>query len=369
MRKISVFFGVMRFFLFGCLLVFICSVCFADESSQICVVRLKSLDLSPSKIESIEKSLPAAISDSHIYLSLLLDGKIVWVSPKREVLPKQTHFDWPNDSISSVGILWSKGNTLTVKVFLSDDPTDATISAGGIGGLGGAGLGAAIGGTLAGIFTGGLGAPAGAAIGAAIGGGIGGAGGAIAGAISAKDTLVLEKYFEDVDYFPLSEKIEISETNALGESDNASVSFAMDEIHKPLPEGSLNLQQKYLVCVKDIFLTENLCLRGGKDLQKNRYYLKLKNGESSLRWPLEKETFSLNPGNHFDPKFMTVLVNTGESTEITIFEQDKGRDDVVFSSKVARLNGKNWVFQGKSYSTGPVDQRSFVICETYGPIH
>lgn len=342
----------------------------SDEpaSSGIYVVRLQSISLSDSLLSNIQKSFAAKVSDTFVYVSLLVDGETVWVSPKKKVMPQERHFDWPNDVASSSGLLWSQGENITVKVFLSDDAKDASLSAGGVGGVGGAGLGAAIGGALAGLVSGGLGAPAGAVIGAAIGGAVGGTSGALAGAISSKDTLVMEKYFEKPETLPLAQKIEFESVNSMGERATGQVLFSLDRTQESLASGMLSLQKKYLVRLKSINLSSVAARKGGKKTDENRYYLVFQNGKEKVRWPAGKATISIPSNREIHPECLMVLVNRGETTELKIFEQDKGKDDLVFSSTVAKLDGKAWVFQGKCYPDDHDDSRSYMVCESFGPM-
>lgn len=348
------------------------SHCFGEETnSGIYTIRLKSLDLDRSIIQNIEKSLPAKGSNTYLYVTLLKDGKPIWYSTKRKIIAGETHFDWPNDPSAYCSMLWSPDSTITIKVFLSDEPIEAALSAGAVGVAGGAGAGALIGGTLAGLFSGGLGAPAGAIIGAAIGGAIGGTGGVTVGAIAAKDTLAFEKHFDGAEEFPISENIVVSKTSPLGELVENRISFVTQQKNEPLGANQLELQKKYLVRVKDIYLSEYACQKGGKAIEENRYYMILRIGNTSVRWPVnEKEYFSYDPNMPISPEVLVVFVNTGEETEIAIYSKVRLlKDALIFSSKVAKLDGKNWVFQGASYSSDPQDQSSKVVCETYGPIN
>ena len=118
-------------------------------------------------------------------------------------------------------------------------------------------------------------------------------------------------------------------------------------------------------------MSEYACQKGGKVVEENRYYMILRIGNTLVRWPVnEKEYFSYDPNMPISPEVLVVFVNTGEETEISIYSKVRLlKDALIFSSKVAKLDGKNWVFQGASYSSDPQDRSSKVVCETYGPIN
>ena len=104
-------------------------------------------------------------------------------------------------------------------------------------------------------------------IGAAIGGAIGGRRVTV-GAIAAKDTLAFEKHFDGVEEFPISENIVVSKTSPLGELVENRISFVTQQKNEPLGANQLELQKKYLVRVKDIYLSEYACQKGGRLLRK-----------------------------------------------------------------------------------------------------
>ncbi len=132
----------------------------------------------------------------------------------------------------------------------------------------------------------------------------------------------------------------------------------------------MELQKKYLVLVKEIDLSAYAWQKGGKDLNENRYYMILRNGEFTTRWPEnDKEYFSYNSQMPLKPELVVILVNSAEETEFAIYSKRMlWNYMLVFSSKVAKLDGKNWVFQGTSYSSDPNDRTSKIVCETYGPL-
>jgi hypothetical protein len=165
-----------------------------ESEGSLYAVRLVSAEIPLAKQKEIKKAFGAGLSETYIYTCILADGNLIWRSKKLKIVGNEAKFIWnATDPTSLAGIFWDTKSELMLKAFLSDDMTDATVSAGTIGAAGGAGLGALIGGIAAGVFTGGLGAPAGALIGAGIGGAAGGAGGAAFGAVSADDKVVFEK--------------------------------------------------------------------------------------------------------------------------------------------------------------------------------
>lgn len=358
--------------IFLLLLIFLdCPICQAkSEESQLYTVRLQSLFIDQSLTSDLHTIFGKKGSNTYLYVSLFIDGKLNWISPKKKVLPGQTHFEWPNDFSACSSFFWSPKTPITVKAFFSDDALEAAAVGGAIGVAGGATSGALIGGIVAGAISGGIGAPVGALIGAAIGGAAGGAGGIATGAISAEDKLVFEKSLRNCEEFPLLEDVVVSEINNLGESLESKISFISQSKMTPIGTNQLELQKKYLVRIKEIELSAYAWQKGGEDLNKNRYYLVLRNGESTIRWPKnDKEYFSYNSQMLLKPELLVILANSGEETEIAIYSKRKlWKDKLVFSSQVAKLDGKNWVFQGVSYSSDPNDRSSKIVCETYGPL-
>lgn len=333
--------------------------------SKLYATRLQSITVPKHIQEQSAKKMGAAISSTYIYLVLACDGKPAWISPKQKVFENQTKFQWPDTPASVAALLWEKNTLVTVRVFLSDDKIEASASAAGIGAAGGAGAGALIGGIAAGVFTGGLGAPAGALIGAAIGGGAGAAAGGATGALSANDRILFEADWDGKETFPIDGMLEYSVTD-LGEKYTALVSFKLLEAKAPAEQGTLELGAKYIVRLRTVELSTKAALKGEKKPDKARYYFVLQQGAQEYSF-LEDSPIAITPGIVKDPEIITILKNTGELTQVHIYEDDLLSDDLVFSSTIGKIDGKSWVFIGKAASDDGGDA-SYIDFETYGPL-
>lgn len=338
-------------------------------------VRLRSVDLAKAKVAEAEGNLPKAqklaTATRFVYVSVVQDGRLVFVSPEKRLGKGQLHLDWADSDLGAyAGLIWdAEGHDVTVRVCLTTDGTRAARNLGAGGALGGAGAGALIGGVLAGVFTGGLGAPAGAAIGAAIGGLVGAGAGVATGLLSKEDCVLMEKVIEKNKAFPLRGKVNKTDKGQLGERWTQSVSFAVTETKEPVKRGELKLQEYYIVRLKEIGLTEYAAKKGEDDPADCRYYVELQCGAKTYTFRNSSaERFRLDTGRPFRPEIYTVFLNTGDETEVRIYEHDRIRDDLVFSSRVARLDGRTWVFQEKVRASDTRGPGSYVVFETFGPL-
>lgn len=333
--------------------------------ANVYATRLQSINIPHSLQEKSAKEIGAALSGTYVYVVIVSDGTPVWVSPKQRVIRNQTRFEWPATQASNAALLWEKGNKISMRVFLSDNKLEATVSGAGIGAAGGAGAGALIGGIAAGVFTGGLGAPAGALIGAAIGGGAGATAGVATGALSANDRIVFELECLNHADFPLNGKFEYDAVE-LGEKHTASVEFRLLEAKTPATQGSLSLGEKYIVRIRNIHLTEAAALKGGKKIDKAKYYIVLQQGEE--KYPFHKDNpLALTTGIDVNTSTITVLKNTGQATKTHIYKKNLLFDDLVFSSTIGKIDGRSWVFIGTA-SSDDVSDGSYVVLETFGPL-
>ncbi len=335
------------------------------DSSRLYAIRLQSVTVPTHFQEKCSKELGAKLSSTYIYVTLVCDGKPVWISPKQKLIKNQTRFEWRDTPNSVAALLWERGDDLGLRVFLSDDRVEASASASGVGMVGGAGAGALIGGIAAGVFTGGLGAPAGALIGGLIGGGTGAAGGGIVGAVSANDRILFEVACSHSDAFPLNGVLEHTK-EYIGEKYTASVCFDLLETKAATKQGELKLGEKYIVRMRTINLSEAAARKGEKKTENATYYIVLRQGDKKYSF-MKDEPFSLPTEIDFDPSIITVLKNTGEATQIRIYEQDRLRDDLVFTSTIGKIDGKSWAFIGRN-SADDVNDTSYVVFETFGPL-
>ena len=335
------------------------------EQARLYATRLQSVCV-PTNIQAeCAKSIGASLSSTYVYVVVACDGKPIWISPKNKVIVNQTRFEWPDTLSATAVLLWEKNTTVTVRVFLSDDKVEASASAAGIGAAGGAGIGALIGGIAAGVFTGGLGAPAGALIGAAIGGGTGAVAGGATGALSANDRILFELECSAKDAFPVAGTLEYI-VKSLGEKQSASVSFKLLESKAPARQGELELGQKYIVRLRTIELSKGSALKGESEPEEASYYIVLRQG--SNKYPLLKDKpISIPPDIGMNPNIYAVLKNTGESTQVYIYEKDSISDDLVFTSKIGKIDGRSWVFIGKA-TADDVKDNSSILFETFGPL-
>lgn len=348
--------------------IFLGSIASADsgnESSQLYATRLQAIEVPAYFIDASAKSAGATLSETYIYVSISANGKPVWNSPKQTRAQNQNRFEWPDDSSSIATLLWENGNTVSVRVFLSDDKLQATASAAAVGTAGGAGGGALIGGILAGVFTGGLGAPAGAAIGAAVGGGVGLIGGGATGAISANDRIVFEMDLPRDGSFPLDGLLEHIK-NVSGEVHTATIDFKLIESKTPAGQGGLEIGQKYIVRLRSIYLSESAAVKGETNTEEATYYIVLEQGKEKYTFFDDKPCKLLTDIEN-DLSIITVLKNTGETTGVKVYENDRLRDDLVFSSRVGKVDGKSWSFIGRVLSDD-VNDNSYVRFETFGPL-
>ncbi len=345
------------------------STAFAEEAGALYGARLQSIDLSSEAVANSKKSFAAKGSDTYVYVSVVVDGRVLWISPKKKFVKGEKHIDWPNGSASTCGIFWEPGMPVTLKVFASDDETDAVVRAGIVGASTGAGVGAVLGGLL-GAFGGPLApatVPLGVGIGAAIGGGVGATTGGMVGKMAATDHLLVEKHLNNNDLFPLNGSIDINTQDGLGGESTSTVSFIMTRSQKAVEKGNLELGKTYLVRFKEIRLSEYALRKGGKDIEKSRYRIVLRVRKKKYPFPKE-DKLRLNAGQVTDPNVITILKNEGDETEVLVYETDFLRDDLVFSARIAKLDGKSWVFQGKSTASDIADEESCVVIETYGPM-
>jgi hypothetical protein len=336
-----------------------------SEQARLYATRLQSVSV-PANIQvECAKNIGASLSSTYVYVVVACDGKPVWISPKNKVVFNQTRFEWPNTLNSTAVLLWAKNSHVSVRVFLSDDTVEASASAAGVGAAGGAGLGALIGGVAAGVFTGGFGAPVGALIGAAIGGGTGAVAGVATGALSANDRILFELECPAKGAFPVNGTLEYS-VKSLGEKKTASISFRLLESRAPARQGELELGQKYIVRLRTIELSNGAALKGENEPQKAKYYVVLQQGSIKYQF-LENKPISIPPDISINPAIYTVLKNTGESTQVYIYEEDSISDDLVFTSKIGKIDGGSWVFIGKA-TADDVKDTSYVLFETFGPL-
>lgn len=336
-----------------------------DESSRLYATRLQSVTVPIYLQEQCSKEIGAALSSTYIYVVLACDGAPVWISPKQKLMKNQTRFEWPDAPGSTAALLWDKGTTVSIRTFLSDDKVEASASGAGIGAAGGAGAGALIGGIAAGVFTGGLGAPAGALIGAAIGGGAGAAAGGATGALSANDRILFETEVAKGAEFPLNGALEHT-VKSLGEKHTASVVFTLLESKAAATQGGLELGEKYIVRIRTIHLSQRAALKGEKETDKSRYYVVLQQGDNKYEFGEEKP-FALPSDIDFSPSVITVLKNTGQATQVHIYEDDMVGDDLVFTSTIGKIDGKSWAFIGRA-TPDDVNDTSYVDFETFGPL-
>lgn len=336
-----------------------------NKSSRLYATRLQSVTVPIYLQEQCAKKIGATISSTYIYVVLACNGVPVWISPKQKLMENQTRFDWPDATGSTVALLWKKGTTVSIRVFLSDDKIEASASGAGIGAAGGAGAGALIGGIAAGVFTGGLGAPAGALLGAAIGGGAGAAAGGATGALSAKDRILFETEVPKGDEFPLNGTLEYT-VKSLGEKHTASVVFTLLESKAAATQGGLELGEKYIVRIRTIHLSQRAALKGETDTDKSRYYVVLQQGDNKYNFG-EDKPFAMPSDIDFTPSFITVIKNTGQATQVHIYEDDTFGDDLVFTSTIGKVDGKSWAFIGR-VTPDDVNDTSYVDFETFGPL-
>jgi hypothetical protein len=333
-------------------------------------------------LDTARKGLAEKLSETtgigltkYVYVALFVEGKLMWRSSKVELHGGELELNWSEkDEGAFTGLVWDPGDNVTVKVFLHVDPQEAGLKTGGQGAVGGAGAGALIGGLLAGAFTGGLGAPAGAAIGALIGGAAGGGVGVAAGALSSADQVVMETTIKSSEQFPLYETLARTEKDSTGNQWTQSVEFVVTEMKEPVPEGGLQLKKHYLVRLKEINLSECAVRKADEDPKGCEYYVVLRRGDEEYRFRTGSEEagsrLRIDAGTPIDPDVYTPLLNTGEETEVRIYERDwyLNPNELVFSSKVARLDGRTWAFQGTIHADDAADTGSYVVFETY-PIH
>ena len=343
-----------------------------EASDNLYVLRLQSVSLSEQALQKAKKPFAAQGSKTYLYVVVTVDGNRMWVSPKQIINTNQLIFEWANDQTSTFAIPWSIDSRLTLQAFVTDDAVEASISAAAAGGVGAAGLGAVIGGIVGCVATlpagclGGI--VPGAALGAAIGGAAGATGGAIIGGISAKDQLVAEKVFDEKSNFPLDGKVLISSVDGLGGDSSCSIIFKQTQTFSPKQNNELSLQKRYLVRLKEINLSE-VAIKKGKTKDEQEYYVILRYGNDKYNYRKGKDALRLAPGRSLNPQIYTIFNNTGEETEIAIYQKNKISDDLVFSSKVARLDGRSWVFQGKAISSDIGDKYSYVVFDTFGPVN
>jgi hypothetical protein len=335
------------------------------EPTKLYATRLQSV-IAPKQIqEESAKKLGATISSTFIYVVLLYDGKLIWISPKQKLIVNQTKFEWPNNPDCTAALLWDRDKHITVRVFLSDNKVEAIGSSAAIGGVGGAGVGAVIGAILAGAFTAGTAAPAGAVIGGLIGGSMGGVAGGATGALSANDRILFEVDCYGKNNFPLDGSVDYK-VKSLGVEHTASVTFGLLDSKAGAQQGSLELGEKYVVWLRAIQLSTKAASKGEKKTDKANYYVDFHQGPN--KYPFYKDNpISITPDIVMNPEIFTVLKNTGESTQIQVYEKDLIRDDLVFSSTIGKIDGKSWVFIRKA-SADDVNDNSYVDFETFGPL-
>jgi hypothetical protein len=336
-----------------------------NAEARLYATRLQSVTVPRHIQQEAAKHIGAALSSTYIYVVLSRDGNPYWISPKQKLIPNQTKFEWPDALDSTVTFLWDMETQLIVRVFLADDTTQASATAAGIGLTGGAGLGAVIGGILAGAFTGGLAAPAGALIGAAIGGGSGAVIGGATGALAANDRVLFELDCSAGGSFPLDGNLDHTVTS-LGERFTASVAFRLLDAKTPAQQGTLELGEKYVVRLRTIAISSNASVKRQKQLDKAKYYVLFKQG--STKYPfLKKDPITIPTDIAVNPEIYTVLKNTGEPTQVQVYQQNLFFDDPIFTSTIGKTDGKNWVFIGKA-NPDDVNDASYISFETFGPL-
>ena len=135
--------------------------------------------------------------------------------------------------------------------------------------------------------------------------------------MSESDTVtVMEKKIPRQSVFPLNGKIEEQGVNASGKQWAQSVSFSIADVKTPVESGKLALRGKYLIHMKEIYLSE---YAAKKEIDK--CYVEVHVGKDKYSLPMSpSEYFRVDPGTPTDPGLMTVLLNTGDDTEVCIYE-------------------------------------------------
>jgi len=347
------------------------------KSDNLYVMRLQSVKLSEQSLKKAEKSFPAKLSKTYVYIIVAVDGHIMWVSRKVRIIPNQYHFEWPNDVTSNFAIPWNTDTRINIQVFATDDVVDASLTSGAIGTAGGAGIGATIGAVFGAVAIGAPtagsgaapGAVLGAKIGAMIGAAIGATGGAAAGGLTAKDQIVIEKEFDESSSFPLNERVKVTSDDGAGNEYTSEIIFKQTKVLSPIEKGKLKTSNRYLVRLKEIYLSSHALEKAGKIKDDDRYYVILRYGKEKYPFCKDKENnLIIYPDRSLNPQIYTIFNNTGDETEILIYKNNRIFDDVIFSSKVLKLQGTSWVFQGKVPGSDLKDQVSYVVLETFGPI-
>jgi hypothetical protein len=228
------------------------------------------------------------------------------------------------------------------------------------GAISGAGAGALIGAIIAGTLSGGLGAPAGAAIGGMIGATLGGAG----GALSAKDAILCEIPLNSSKRFPLDGLVKYTLRE---EKHTANAIFKLSEAREAIKQGNLELGKNYLVYLKEIKLSKVALDKGGKDRNKHKYYIEFHQGEA--RYPFSKDDpFTIPADIALPTNIFIKLKNNGEDTKMHVYKKNRFlKDDLIYSSKIGKIDGKSWAFIGKA-TADDVKDNSFILFETYGPL-
>jgi hypothetical protein len=335
------------------------------QGTKLYAVQLESINIPLHFQERIKDDFFGFSATSYIYLNIFINGNLVWTSPRQEIKENQTAFSWPADETSVAGLFWGDSDHTRLQVLLADDELQNNLIAGAKGAADGAGLGALIGMVIAGVATMGPGAPAGAFIGAAIGGGTLGTS-AMLEASFTNNQVLIEYQFSEGTNFPLNGSIPYTVTSP-DQSHTAEVNFRLLESKPPLSQGGLELNEKYIVRVHSIHLSEIAALKGGKNTDRAQYYVVLQQGPN--RYPFFKDDpFNLTPGLQAQVPLTTVLRNSGFSTAVHLYKKNNFfPDKLILSSTIAELDGRSWAFIGKATSDD-VRENSHIVFETFGPL-
>ena len=317
-----------------------------DGQRELYYAQLESLQVPRALLDGAIKARgpQAALVDSQIFVEVSRNGEMCWRSPGRPVdaSGRQERFSFDEkDRLTSFALTWKSGDEIDIAVRVAESKALVRASTAGGGAVAGMLAGAAVGAIGAGCCTGGLGAPAGALI----GGGIGLFGGAaIAQFVPVKGAREVVNFKTNAEDFGLNGELEkdVSSTDDILLSGKAKIKFKGYKRTDKVESGKLQLQKKYLVRLRSVYLDGN----EKKVKQGAKYYMELRTeGEDK---PIKIDLGHLPAYTLTGREDFVVLKNIGGVSSCCIKRKITcWPDPTVFECKQGGTNGTSWVFMGK----------------------
>lgn len=329
--------------------------------SELYHIQLDKLQIPRGIIKELseQKQVLGLLADSRIYIEVFRNGERAWRSPVKEVGDGTQELFIYDKSLAetSFAMFWKPQDEIIIKAFMAEKKAVVKATAAGGGALAGAGAGALAGGIGAGVLTGGFGAPAGALIGAVTGFVIGGGASGILWPVAGAREITTFVYPKSDEFNLFTTQKEIEPTSrAILQKGNACITLSGEKITARLKHGELELQKKYLVRVRSIFLSpSNKNITGDAE-----YFIEI--SLLGLEKPYKIDLGKFPADAVVAIEGLVILKNLGGESSIRIFRKRRFWNDLcVFEAMQGNTNGTGWVFMNKVQD----DNGSFVDVETF----